>query len=332
MSSPLEEYNQKNTARWEILSDIPIWEHPSLFSWLYKVFIRQTQDMYGARHDVYNSEIIRGIEVQNRLVLSKDLGIVADSWPDPRKSLSTLLRTDSRRAILFLELLVKYLRDSSDSYMFYGSNSISKSSIVGYLQTILDNGSMWTIVNEQGSNAGFIERVDPQITSIAKDIKNKDLDRAWALAFQPTPDPEKAIEHAQSAIESVASKHSLTTATSKVYGNLLGDIKARKSQTYISVAKPAFDLSNVLAGDKSNEIDINDQFADWFATGMNIVQKTNPARHKSKTTTDFQVSPEAARQAVLIASLLCHFIEQGYIAKLEKKTTKQPPAAKKSTP
>jgi hypothetical protein len=319
MSSPLQEYNQAHGKRWKVLVDIPEWEQQSLFNWLYAVFNRKTEDMYGSTHTAFNSSIIRGIETRNRLLLQKDLRINADSWSDLRNSLSTLMATESKRVILFLELLVKFLRDSSDRNMFYGSNLLPPARVIGFLQSILDNGSVWSVVFDVGSDAGFVERVDQNITAIAKDLKDKELDTAWQLAFQPTPSPEKAIEHAQSAIESVASRHNLTTATSKVYGTLLGDIKARKSESYVSIAKPAFDLSNVLAGKKSTETDVNDQFTDWFVTGLNIIQKSNPARHKSKTTTAFQVSPETAKQAVLIATLICHFIEQGYIAKVENK-------------
>lgn len=332
MSSPLEEYNQAHGNRWKVLVDIPAWEEQSLFNWLYGVFVRQTEGVFGEAHTAYNASIIRGIEVRNRLLIKKDLGINADSWADLRKSLSTILVMDSRKVILFLELLVKYLRDSSDRNMFYGKQLYSPERVLDILESILKNGSLWSVVSERGSDAGFVEQVDQRITAIAKGANDKDLSDAWALAFQPTPNPEKAIEHAQSAIESVASKHNLTTATSKVYGTLLGDIRARKSKSYVSIAKPAFDLSNVLAGEKSSEGDVNDQFADWFATGLNLIQKSNPARHKSKKTSDFKVSPDTAKQAVLVATLMCHFIKEGYIAKIvpEKKAVRKPITTTKS--
>lgn len=325
MSSPLEEYNQKHSERWKILKDIPEWEQKNLFTWLYMVLVTQSSDVFGTQHTSFNSVIIRGIECRNRLLIDKELKINTNSWSDLRKSLETFLITDSRKVILFLELLVIYLRDSSDSYISYGSNSVAKDRVLDRLEAIMANGSKWKVVSERGASAGFIERVDGHLIEQTKKINDKELNDAWLLAFQPSPSPEKAIEHAQSAVESVASKHNLTTATSKVFGTLLGDIKTRKSQSYISIAKPAFDLSNVLAGEKSKEVDLNDQFTDWFAGSMNLIQKSNPARHKSNKTTDFKVSPETAKQAVLIATLLCHFIKEGYIAKLKPSSEVAPP-------
>lgn len=48
---------------------------------------------------------------------------------------------------------------------------------------------------------------------------------------------------------------------------------------------------------------------------MDLIQKTNPARHASKEVKEFSLSAEAAQQAVVIATMICWFIESGTFSK-----------------
>jgi len=312
MPSPLEEFNSENPDRWEILQDIPEWERQAVLGWLYLVYVHPTTDYMGSTRNNFDNSAIRSIETVNRILLS-NIGITATDWQNLRQCLSELLDDDVRKFVLFLELTVKYIRDDAGVNLLFGSHLKGKEDVLDFLQRILNNGSAWTIVRTHNSNVGLVERVDERITEIATNLASNDLKAAWEAAFSMEPNPETAIEKAQKAIEHFATEAGLTNATSSVFGTLLGDIKTVKGRRYFSVAKSSYDLANSLAGQNSTEEDVNDQFADWVALGMNLIQKTHPRRHVSRSTNSFTVEPEAAKQAVIIATMLCHFIKNGYI-------------------
>ena len=188
--------------------------------------------------------------------------------------------------------------------------------ILDAIEGLLENGSKWTVLRTQNSESGLIERINPEMIEIAQKINNDFLTKAWNQAFQLRADPEGAVESAQRAIESIASDRGLTKATSRVYGTLLGDIKANPRR-YFSKAKAAYDLHNTLTEQPKDELDINKQFANWFWNGMDLIQKTNPARHVSSAVKEFSLSAEAAQQAVIIATMISWFIESGSFAKEE---------------
>lgn len=321
MSSPLERFNKKNPDRWEILTDTPQWEQSSIMEWINSVLVISSTDIYGKTSHNYQYGVIRSVEKKHRLILAEVLGFDTGNWTDMARGLWRLLEEDTEKFILFLEMLVIYVRDSANRRMWYDNKIENDADVLKYLQHILDNGSKWRILYDTNASAGLIEVVDENLRKIAEDLSSNDLKEAWEAAFKPHPNPELAIDKAQSAIEHFASEYRLTNATSKVYGTLLGDIRKHKDKNYVTVAKPEYDLSNVLAGEKSSEQDANEQYFDWVWTGLNLIQRSNPTRHKSKATTEFKVSPEAGKQAVLIATLMCELIKSGYIARVKKQTT-----------
>jgi hypothetical protein len=173
---------------------------------------------------------------------------------------------------------------------------------------------------KSGANVGLIERVNPQYKDTAEALGNIHLDNAWYDAFGSDTEPDRAIENAQKAIELAASKSKLTKAKTKVYGTLLGYIRINLNNTYFSVAKPEFDKSLALTNKTdgtsilSAEL-IDKQYAEWLWNSMDLIQKSNPVRHKSNEADDFTVSVDTARQAVLIATLICELITKKYVYK-----------------
>lgn len=317
MSSPLENFNSQHKERWNILSNIPAWEQNGVLFWIEGILIKEEEVVFETKR-FYQSGILVKIQQDNRLMFWDDLEIGIDDWPTLKQNLRNYISSDDERFIIFLELIIKYLRDSVNN-IYFNSRYTSSSDVLSMLEARLNNGSRWRVVRTANSPAGLIERVDSKITEVAKELNNKFIDDAWELAYKLKPDPEKAIESIQSAIESIASKAGLTKAETKVYGTLLGDVKVRKSKSYQSIAKNEFDLSNKLGKGKSQEQNPNDMFTDWFWMGMDLIQKTNPGHHKSEVTKDIEVSPDSAKQAVLIGTLICQLIDSKYISKVLKK-------------
>ncbi len=314
MSSPFERYNKANHQRWEVLDDFPEWEKANILDWIHALLY--PSDQYGRR--AYNPKILHYIQSKERIMLARDIGVPIDDWVSLHTTLVGLINSDEadrrEKAVLFIELLVKYVRDSSDRHRF-GTSVVSEytSDILSVLERRLQNGSNWRVVTKKGSEAGLIERVNPELLEIAKNSLNDDLHKAWNYAFGAAPKPELAIVHAQSAIEYVASKAGLTNATSKVYGTIIGDITKHKGMIYHSVAKPEFD--KILELSKRSGSEIDNLFAEWFVAGMDLIQKSNPVRHKSKGIDDFKVSSGASRQAVIIATAIYEIIDKRYIFK-----------------
>ena len=226
-----------------------------------------------------------------------------------------------------LDIVVKYIRDYAPNRLWvkdgYDRRYLHDYDMLNNIDDLLSNGSKWKVLRSRNSDSGLIERVNPEITKIAQNLDNDFLIKAWNQAFQRQPDPENAVVSAQKAIENIASNLGLTKATSKVYGTLLGDIKANP-HLYFSRARDAYDLQNIITKQPKDKLNVNEQFANWFWSGMDLIQKTNPGRHPSKEVGEFSLSAEAAQQAVIIATMICWFIESGSFFKddVSKKQSK----------
>lgn len=321
MSSPLDKYNSENMNRWKTLVDFPAWEIAVILSWSRQVLHERGYDRWGNSKAVFNPAVLPNIQRGERIMFA-DLGFDISSWPSIKVALSQAINEDPNIALLFIELLIKYVRDSVglDSYGNYGSGTKSGEDILKILERSLSNGSKWTVVMKSDARAGLIERVNPRYQDTAEALGNSHLDEAWYDAFGSDAKPDRAIENAQKAIEVAASKAGLTKAKTKVYGTLLGDIRTNLNKSYLSVAKPEFDKSVALTNKADGtpvfppEI-IDKQYAEWIWNSMDLVQKSNPVRHKSDDVNDFAVSIDAARQAVLIATLICELVAKKYVYK-----------------
>jgi hypothetical protein len=217
------------------------------------------------------------------------------------------------KTLLLVDITAKYIRDFAPQYVDYGSTELRDELILAKLDEFLAHGSKWEVVHDRGSDAGIRERMPQEIINLAKDIDNDHLTKAWNMAFGLKANPE-GVDEAQKALEYLASTHGLTNATTSVYGSLLGDIKTNTT-SYKSAAEAAYEMHGKL-NKKENKISLT--FADWFATGMDLVQKTNPARHGSKVVGEFKLSSEAAQQAVIIATMLCSLAAKGYFLRPAK--------------
>lgn len=308
MSSPWLKFKQENNERWEVLDDgFPIWMHEHLLNWFSAIYKPWKKDYYGTKLYPSTRYILTNIEANQRIALWDDLNIDKSEIMD---SIRRILRDqDQESLIIFLDLTVQYIRKQDK--LRFGGEETDVTIILQYLDMILSYGSKWTVVRESDSNAGLIERTNGQILSVAKKLNIDPLTRAWNEAFAVKPNPELAIEYAQKAVESVASHAGLTKATTKVYNTLLGDIKSNPEK-YKSSAFDAYVLHDTLA---KKEMDINKEFSLWFASSMDLVQKANPSRHASMVTKGFHLNPEAAKQAILITTILCDLIANKHFLK-----------------
>lgn len=315
MVSPLEKYDKDNESRWEVLKDVPEWEIDRVMSWVNGVTHERTYDRYSNAVATYDGTLLTMMQRKERLIFN-DLGVDISSWPNLSASLRNLLETNVEWFIIVLETLVKRVRDNADSN---GQVSFSKSKIdseeaLNMLDNVLGNGSKWRIVHERGAKAGLEERASEEITDIAKSLANSDLIDAWNYAFGREPDSKLAIEKAQNAIEYFASKYGLTKATSSVYGVVLSDIKAHPDK-YESAAVQQFAEQDNALKEENPDGTLNDMMSGWFWHTLNLIQKINVIRHKTGDNDGYVIPIEAARQAVLMATLICEFIKKGYFKK-----------------
>ena len=289
------------------MQDIPPWSVDGI--------IRQLEGIF---FEVKNDNVINTIQCEMRMMLAVYCPVNYKYKEDFRRDLKEDSNNGSGEVILtLLDVAVKYIRDYAPRELdTHHDGMLNCEAILDAIEGLLENGSKWTVLRTKHSESGLIERVNPEITEIAQKIDNDFLTKAWNQAFQLRADPEGAVGSAQKAIESIASDHGLTKATSRVYGTLLGDIKANPYR-YFSKAREAYDLHNTLTEQPKDKLDINEQFANWFWNGMDLIQKTNPTRHASNAVKDFKLSAEAAQQAVIIATMISWFIESGSFAKEE---------------
>ena len=308
MASPLQEFQDKNRERWKVMHDVPPWVVGSVIGFLEDVFF-----------EIDNDDVIRTIQCRMRMMLSDYCSVDYGNVHNFSRDLEEDSINGSEDIILpLLDIAIKYIRAYAPNPMQlggrYGTKIWHRDRTLDYIDYLLNNGSKWKVLRTKNSESGLIERINPEITEIAQKIDNNFLTKAWNQAFQRQPDPERAVISAQKAIESIASECGFTKATSGVYGNILGDIKTNPHR-YFSKAREAYDLQNVITKQSKDKLNVNEQFANWFWSGMDLIQKTNPARHASKEVKEFSLSAEAAQQAVVIATMICWFIESGTFSK-----------------
>jgi hypothetical protein len=316
MVSPLQEFQNKNRERWKVMYDIPPWIIDPIIAQLENIFFK-----------VNNDNVIQTIQREMRMMFSDYCTVDYEYRQNFLRDLREDGNNGSGKIILaLLDVAVKYIRDYAPDKLYIIDPDIDVlycEDVLNEIDSLLRSGSRWKILWTEDSESGLIERVNPEITKIAQNLDNDFLTKAWNQAFQCQPDPENAVVSAQKAIENIASNLGLTKATSKVYGTLLGDIKANP-HLYFSRARDAYDLQNIITKQPKDKLNVNEQFANWFWSGMDLIQKTNPGRHPSKEVGEFSLSAEAAQQAVIIATMICWFIESGSFFKddVSKKQSK----------
>jgi len=317
MVSPLQEFQNKNRERWKVMYDIPPWIIDPIIAQLENIFFK-----------VNNDNVIQTIQREMRMMFSDYCTVDYEYRQNFLRDLREDGNNGSGKIILaLLDVAVKYIRDYAPDKLYIIDPDIDVlycEDVLNEIDSLLRSGSRWKILWTEDSESGLIERVNPEITKIAQEINDDFLTKAWNQAFQYQPDPENAVVSAQKAIENIASNLGLTKATSKVYGTLLGDIKANP-HLYFSRARDAYDLQNIITKQPKDKLNVNEQFANWFWSGMDLIQKTNPGRHPSKEVGEFSLSAEAAQQAVIIATVICWFIESGSFFKddISKKQSKK---------
>ena len=254
MASPLKEYENNNRERWKVMHDIPPWHAESIITCIMRIFF-----------SVENDDVIQTIQCRRRIMLSEYCPVDYHNEHSFLKSLEEDYNKGSGDIVLhLLDITVKYIRDYAPSPLYVRGDDrvlcIYPRSVLRDIEGFLDNGSKWKVLRDQNSESGLIERVNPEITKITQEINDDFLTKAWNQAFQCQPDPENAVVSAQKAIENIASNLGLTKATSKVYGTLLGDIKANP-HLYFSRARDAYDLQNIITKQPKDKLNVNEQFA-----------------------------------------------------------------------
>ena len=288
-------------------------------AWMEGVLHYSKFNEWGHKVTAFNSTVLPAIQRKERMIFS-ELEVDTTNWSVFEASLKRLLQSNPERFVLVLETLVKYVRDSADSsgYVLYRDGQRYSKDLLGMLDTFLANGSKWRVVTQKGARAGLAERASEELTEVAKKLSNTDLTDAWNYAYGASTDAKLAIEKAQNAVEYFATKAGLTKSKSSVYGTLLGDIKSHPDK-YTSAAFEQFKEQDESHKGQQADGTLNDMMANWFWHTMNLIQKTNVVRHKNSENHEYTIPIEAARQAVLMATLLCEMIEKEYFKKVASK-------------
>jgi hypothetical protein len=319
MTSPYEEFNRAKKERWKLFEDIPIWETTSIIKWIKSAVYVSKENGWGATVIVYDPNVLASIQRKERLMFHEiDLNI--SDWESLYRDIQRHIASDDQKnVILLIELLVKKIRDSetpSNSYIHFNGNSTKIELVLTYLDMMLNNGSKWKVNFQKNAESGLILRVEKHLTQIVEDSENQTLKEAWEFAFGTKPQPDRAIEKAQSAIEQIASNKQLTTATTKVYGTIIGDLKVRLSKSYINGADKEYQLTSSLSGlPNLGNLHPNDQYVKWISDGLHLIQQSNPTRHKSKAIEGFEVSVSAAQQSVIMATAIYELINRQLITR-----------------
>lgn len=304
MASPLQKFNAENRERWNVLVDMPEWIKDPVVDWITGIYYSDIGSL--------RTTTVDEVQRRMRIMLRRDTGMpIGDSRTTFIYNLEHSFEHGNVGALLLLDVTVKYVRDYAPSSISFHGSTVSDSDLLDFISGLLSNGSKWKVVRDNGADSGIIERVDQLIVDQAHEIDEDHLTRAWNNAFQLKPDPERAIEEAQKAIESVASKMGLTKLTTGVYGGIIGDIKAHPDR-YANAAFAAYELHDTINNTKNG---INALYSQWFAITLDLIQKTHPARHKSSATSEFKLSTEAAQQSVVMATALCWLITKQYFKK-----------------
>lgn len=308
MTSPLQEFNARNEERWVVLQDVPAWILDPVVDWLSGVYFKAYGNLRG--------EVVSQIQREFRVILEEICPFrMKNGSGHFSENVKYALSQGDDRALLLLDITVKYIRDYAPKTMPFGGATQPGQYLLAYIDKLLENGSKWKVNQKLNSESGIIERVDENIVSLAKEVRQDHLTIAWNLAFQLKPDSEKAVEEAQKAIETTASEQGLTKLTTQVYGGIIADIKSHP-EMYVNVGNEAYNLHDVLNKQQNN---LNDAFSLWIATTLDLIQKTHPARHKSQVVKDFSLSPQAAQQAVIMATIICWLITKQYFYKKPSK-------------
>jgi len=316
MVSPLSKLQKENESRWDVLVDVPEWEEGRVFAWIKAVTHHGVMGSYGTKSSQYNEQVLQSIQRKKRFMFS-EIGLAIDDWYGFEAGLEKLVKSNPERFILVLELLATYVRDNPDQYgnVDFDKSEIKSNLALVYLDNALSNGSKWRVVFEKNAEAGLEERAGEEITRIAQSLANKDLTDAWSYAFGTAPNAKLAIEKAQNAIEYFATKEGLTTTKSGIYGALLGDIKAHPDKYESSAVEQYAEIDNSFKPGDQKDGKLNDMMSHWVWHAMELIQKVNVIRHMHFEKEGYEIPVEAARQAVLMATIVCEFFANGYFKK-----------------
>jgi hypothetical protein len=110
MSSPLGKYNSENKDRWKVLVDFPAWEVAAILYWSKQVLHKRGLDRWGNATSEFNSAVLINLQSGEHIMFN-ELGFDISSWVSIRTTLSQAVNEDPNKALLFIELLIKYIRD-----------------------------------------------------------------------------------------------------------------------------------------------------------------------------------------------------------------------------
>lgn len=304
MSSPFEQYESDNPKHWDCLYDIPPWEWEGIIGWIREIFVVNA-DGYGHRETDCTREIVARIQRRYRIMFD-DIGVDYGDWFAFSAALrSKRDRRDELDVIMVIELIVKYIRDDYEFVKMYhmrnGHGLSSSEMLLSYLNNMLSNGSKWRVVFKSEQIAGLVECVDENIVNVATEMNNDDLNKAWSHAFGVgSSDPDLAVKSSVRALESILSE-------AGVQGGTLG----REIKWLRDNSEKVQNIADTQFAARENEYFDSNTIYKWLRAGLDIVQKTDTERHGTKASCP-KVTRKSAQQAVIIATMLCELIKEGY--------------------
>lgn len=149
MPSPLQDYNTKNQERWTVLRDMPEWVIDSVTELIQTIYF----DTYG---DV-RPGVVAEVQREFRLIIVDACGINIVSTSTFLRDIKASFRANDGRALLLLDITAKYVRDYAPTDVPFGKSTLEDHKVLEYLETLLSNGSRWTVIEEMEADAGIRE-------------------------------------------------------------------------------------------------------------------------------------------------------------------------------
>lgn len=168
-------------------------------------------------------------------------------------------------------------------------------------QILLESGSKWVAVPQEGAKATLEERVDATTTqayelAISNSAANSAglLRKAWGHAFGRSPLPSEAYKDAVRAMEAAAWPVVTPNNNAATLGHILGELKANRAKWHTKISEQQASLG-----------------VDMVVNAMQLVWEGHTDRHGSAN--PVAVTQEAAEQAVFTAVMVCNYCARGYL-------------------
>lgn len=269
-----------------LVDDVPEWMLGSAYTWI-KRFTREVtrvSRVQREREEQPARERIHAIERYLQISFAND----PDDPEDIFESMMNYVHESPTKCLDVIEAIV-------------ATNNNVDMVLESLNQILVESGSKWKAIKNEGSFPSLEERVDTTtkeafdaaITASTNDSGYL-LAKAWGYVFGRNPSPSEAYNYAIKAMEAATWPIVAPQDNSATLGHILGELKVNPTKWRTSVTEKESNLGILM-----------------LASSMQLVWQGHTDRHG--TAQPVPVSQQAAEQAVFTAVLVCAYFNRGYV-------------------